>query len=348
MFIVGTIKNLYNEKELSNTVKLCNNDGTLNSSSVGWAKNPIFQCNLSNRWLRKKKWNYWCITSDEFLFSVTISNIDYAGMVFAYFLDFKTNKFIEKTVMMPFGKGCSMPQTVHETVNFKNKEIDIMFKAEEDNSTFITAKCNDFAALPMEASFRVIYPKGYETLNVVVPWNNKTFQFTSKHEGMPVEGFIKIGEKVYTLSKENSFGCLDFGRGIWPYKVKWNWANASGIVNGKRIGLNLGAKWTDGTGYTENGIVINGKLTKLSEDIIFEYDNKDFKKPWIIKTELTNRVNLTFVPFYERIAKSNLAIIKSEVHQMIGYFSGTIETSEGEKIEIYNMLGCSEDHLGQW
>lgn len=345
---MGAVTNFYNENEILQNVNLCNNDGTLNVSSIGWSRNPVFNCNLSGKWLRKKKWNYWCITSDECLFSATISNIDYAGMVFVYFLDFKTKKFIEKTIMTPFGKGCPMPRNVHETVNFKNKEIELMFTSENNDSTFITVTCNNFATLPMEASLRITYPKGYETLNVVVPWNNKTFQYTSKHEGMPVEGQIKVGEKVYTLNKETSFGCLDFGRGIWPFKVKWNWANASGIVNGKRVGLNLGAKWTDGTGYTENGFVIDGKLTKLSEDVIFQYDNKDFKKPWLIKTSITDRVSLTFVPFYERIAKSNAVIIKSEVHQMIGFFSGTILSLEGERIEISNMLGCSEDHLGQW
>lgn len=338
---------LYKEKEILEVVNLCNNNGKINDESIGWSRNPIINCNLKGKWLRKKKWNYWCITNNECLFSVTISNIDYVGMAFVYFLDFKTQKFIEKTIMTPFGRGYSMPETVQDSVSFKNSKIELHFIGEE-NSTQIVAKCSDFMGSLMEANFKVIYPEGHETLNVVVPWNKKSFQFTSKHECLPVEGMLKVGDSVYSFNPENTFACLDFGRGIWPYKTNWNWANGSGIIKDRRIGFNLGAKWTDGTGMTENCIIVDGKITKLSEDIIFEYDSTDFMNPWNIKTSITNRINLKFVPFYERIAKSNLIILKSEVHQMIGHFSGNIETDAGECIHIDDILGCSEEHFGQW
>jgi hypothetical protein len=71
-------------------------------------------------------------------------------------------------------------------------------------------------------------------------------------------------------------------------------------------------------------------------------------KPWTIKSSITDSINLKFMPFYERIARSDLMIIKSEVHQMVGHFSGVIKTEEKEYITIDNLLGCSEDHFGQW
>jgi hypothetical protein len=340
-------REFYKEKEILESVNLCDCNGNIEDSSIGWSRNPVFNCNLTGNWLRKKKWNYWCITNDECLFSVTISNIDYVGMAFVYFLDFKTQKFIEKTIISPFGRGYSMPEKVQDTVTFRHPKMGLYF-IKDENVTQIVAKCNDFMGDLMEANFKVIYPEGHETLNVVVPINKKSFQFTSKHECLPVDGMLRVGEKMYSLSPENTFACLDFGRGIWPYKVRWNWANASGIINGKRIGINLGAKWTDGSGMTENCIIVDGKITKLSEDITFEYDSKDFMKPWNVKTSITNRINLKFVPFYERVAKSNIIILKSEVHQMVGHFSGSIETDAGECILIESIIGCSEEHFGQW
>jgi hypothetical protein len=285
--------------------------------------------------------------NEECLFSITVSNIDYAGLVFEYFYDFNTQEFIEKTLTIPFGRGCNMPPTVKADVLFRNPSMNVDFK-EENNNTHIIVKTSDFKGQELDADFTVFYPEGYETLNVVIPWSDRVFQFTSKHEGMSVKGSIKIGGKIHELNPEETFGCLDYGRGIWPYSVSWNWANASGITGGRRVGLNLGAKWTDGTGMTENGMMIDGKLTKLSENIIFEYDKNELMKPWKIKTAISDRVDLVFTPCYDRLALSNLLIIKSEVHQMIGYFSGKIKNDSGEVINIEKFPGCAEEHFGRW
>ena len=86
------------EKELTQPVNLCLPNGSLNPDAIGWSRNPIQTCNLSGHPLRKKQWNYWCVTSPTHLFSITLSNIDYMGLAFAYSLDFKTKKFTEQTV----------------------------------------------------------------------------------------------------------------------------------------------------------------------------------------------------------------------------------------------------------
>jgi hypothetical protein len=337
----------YDEKELSDSIDLCDSKGLLRDESIGWSRNPIFNCNLSGRWPRKKKWNYWCISNSECLFSITISNLDYAVMVFAYFLDLKTKKFIEKTLVVPFARGCTMPDKVHGNIYFKHPGMEIRF-TEEDKCTHITASSTDFGGEPMSVDFRISYPEGQETLNVVIPWSKNTFQFTSKQECLPVSGSLSIGNTIYSLKSQNTFGCLDFGRGIWPRKISWNWANASGKVDGHLIGINLGGKWTDGTGMTENALLIDGKIIKLSEDIIFTYDTNDYMKPWHLKTSITDSVDLEFVPDYERIASTNLVIIKSSLHQMVGHFSGSIKAPSGEAYALSNMMGWSEEHFALW
>lgn len=335
------------EKQILGSVNLCTADGELNSDCIGWAKSPLFNCNLSGHWPRKKKWNYWYTANDECLFSATISNIDYAGMVFIYFLDYRTKKFIEKTITTPFGRGCRMPDNVNETVLFENKELKLNLISEK-GGTHIIASCADFGGYTLEADIMVNSPEGNETLNVVIPWSKKTFQFTSKQEGLPSSGSLRVGDFHYRFENDSTFSCLDFGRGIWPYNIAWNWATASGMSGGRRLGINLGAKWTDGTGLTENGVFVDGKLTKISEDVSFDYDDRNFMRDWMIKSTVSDSVDLKFIPFYERIAKSNLVIIKSEVHQMIGHFSGQIKTESGETVNIVNLLGCAEAHVAKW
>ena len=67
----------------------------------------------------EKKWNYWCFTNDEILFSVTLANLDYAATGFIYLFDLKTLEFIEKTELIPFGKGCVFREKVFDRVYYE-------------------------------------------------------------------------------------------------------------------------------------------------------------------------------------------------------------------------------------
>jgi len=100
------------------------------------------------------------------------------------------------------------------------------------------------------------------------------------------------------LISKTSFATLDFGRGVWPYQGFWNWASFSTrLSDGRTLGVNFGAGWTDNTGSTENALCMDGRLIKLSEDVIFTYSTQNFKAPWRIQTAETKRVDLTFTPF---------------------------------------------------
>jgi hypothetical protein len=335
------------EPELSREADLCERDGTLNRSSIGWARKPIVRCNLKGAWPRKKKWNYWCVIGPDCLFSATISDLDYVGMVFVYYLDFRTLAFTEKTVMVPLAKGIRMPMGVEDSVQYHNSDIEVSFVREREG-TGIRVKTDDFDGKHLEVNIRVSRPSGHETLNVVIPWNDRQYQFTSKQEALPAKGSLAIGEKMYAFTEDSTYATLDFGRGIWPYRSSWNWAMGAGKVEGHTVGLNLGGTWTDGTGMTENGVVIDGKLHKISDELAFRFDPLDHMLPWTVATKHTDEVGLVFTPFYEREAKSDLLFIHSKVSQMVGRFDGEIRTGEGECIRIREMLGTIEDHHARW
>lgn len=336
----------YEEKELAAPVDLCDGEGRLNPAAVGWSRRPLHRCNLSGNWPRKKKWNYWAITSPQGLFSVTLSHIDYAGLAFAYFCNFVDKLFIEKTIIMPLGKGCLMPEAVAADVRFDHP--DMRFAIDYlPGGVSIKFSCPDLMGLKTEAEISVSVPAGHETLNVVIPWSQSQFQFTSKQNTLPANGAVMVDGEKFTFDGVSSFACLDFGRGIWPYSSSWNWASFSGRQGDDVIGVNLGAKWTDGTGMNENGVCLNGRLHKISEDMSFEYDPTDFKKPWRLRTGATDRIDLTFTPFYERVAKSNLLVVRSEVHQCFGFYNGKLRL-DGREIEVKKHVGWAEEHYAKW
>lgn len=336
------------EPELLEPTLLCDGKGSLDPSGIGWSRKPVHNCNLSGHWPRKKKWNYWNIVTSEHLFCIAIVNFDYAAMAFTYLYNLETNSLIEKTVAVPFARGCSMSDNVRENVHFKNKNINISF-VEEKVYKKISVEWNNFRdEMPLNGDFIIEQPNNIETLNVVIPWDKKRFQFTSKQNCLPAIGTLTIGSEVLYFKTGEALASLDFGRGIWPRKTFWNWATCSGIQEEKSIGINLGGGWTDGTGITENAVFFDGRINKINENVIFHYNKNNIMKPWEIKTQNSDRVNIEFIPLYDRIAITNVPFIKSNMHQVFGRFSGTVVLDNGEKAAIDNILGCAEEHNAVW
>lgn len=334
------------EKEITSAVNMCDASGALNPAAHGWARHPIINCNLSGRFTRKKRWNYWCVTTPDFAFSATIADIDYLALASLYIVDFKEKKVLEKTIPLPFGAGARMKPAVEDDAFFKGGGMEISM-VHSKGGLDITASCSSFHGNRLTAEVRINEPAGHETLNVVVPWNSKTFQFTSKQNTLPATGFVKLGTRTLDLPEGSSFGCLDFGRGIWPYSTKWNWASFSTIQGDDVIGMNAGGMWTDGTGSTENGLCVNGKLFKISDDSVIKYDRSDWLKPWTLKTNGDNSFDLTFKPFLDKRGNFNLGVLKTAVHQCFGHFNGTV-TAEGKKYQISEAVGWAEEAISKW
>lgn len=329
-------------------VPLCLPDGRLNPDAVGWSRRPIHDCTLHRRWPRKKRWNYWCVVNDSCLFSVTLSTLDYAGLAFVYALDFESKEFVERTWTVPLAQGIAMSDTVEGRCFYEGKGIRVEFKQSAE-SVELDVRCRRFAQGPLHARLAVSIPPRHESLNVVVPWDERHYQFTSKQHTLPTTGTVTYDGRTLRFEPDTAYACLDFGRGVWPYRCTWNWGGGSGLSrDGRVVGLNLGGKWTDGTGMTENGVVVDGTLRKVGDDCVFEYDRGDFMRPWRVKTQRTDEIDLVFSPFYERIAKSNLILIQSEVHQMIGTWSGRVHSADGQSIVIDSIVGWAEEHIAKW
>jgi hypothetical protein len=338
---------LHPEHELTEPVPLCDSKGRLLQSSIGWSRHPLHTCNLSGHWPRKKRWNFWGITNDTCCFSVLLADLDYTGLAKAYFLEYETKRFIEQTVTVPLGRGCDLPATADRDVVFENKAMSLSF-LDEQGATRVRVQSPAFGGTALSAELLVERPKGHESINVVIPWSANVFDHTSKQICLPASGTVSFGDHAFSFEPGRGFGCLDFSRGIWPYSTFWNWACFSGLQNGRSIGINLGGSWTDGTGMTENGICVDGRVSKISEDLHFSYNPSDQMKPWTITAPVSGRIDLRVVPFFERVAKTNQLVIYSEFRQVFGHFSGTLVPDDGQAIEVADIIGWVEQHRARW
>ncbi len=181
----------------------------------------------------------------------------------------------------------------------------------------------------------------------MIPIGRKRFYYNRKVNCMPAEGWIEHGGQRIELRPNETLGNLDWGRGVWEYRSFWVWASASGFLqDGRTVGLNMGFGFGDTSAATENALILNGRIHKLAQ-VNFGYDPRHFKRPWQM-TSPDGRVNLEFVPLLERVARTNLAVITSEVHQMFGRYRGTVQTDEGEILHLDGLTGFAEEHHARW
>jgi hypothetical protein len=335
------------EPEITTETDLCDAAGRLNKNAVGWSRHPLHRCNLRGNPMRKKRWNYWAVANDRYLLSATIADIDYLGLGSVYFVDFEKKQMIDHTVVRPFAR-LPMPETVAGKLRFRDKRLKL--KLDDDGASVeMRAKAPSFGGRPMTMRIDVSRRPAHETLNVVIPWSTDRFQFTSKQNTLPESGVVRIGDEEYVFEHGKSFAVLDYGRGVWKYETFWNWGAGSGTTDdGRGLGINLGGKWTDGTGMNENGFCLDGRLHKIHEDLTWDYDQSDFMKPWTVRSVGSDRVDLRLEPFFERVTKTNLLLVKSEVHQVFGRFSGTLRTDDGETVQVGDLIGWVEQQDARW
>ena len=327
------------ERELTSAVQLCTPDGRLNPDAIGWSRRPVHDCTLPRSWGRRKRWDFWGITGDGFAMNVVYANVDYVGIIGAWFCDFNSGEKIDNGMIAPFGRGMVLPTTVGGgDMRFRSSRCDLSL-SEIEGGTRIVVRAKDFAA-----DVVAVRPPGHESLSVVIPWSAKRFQFTNKDVARPTEGSITWRGRTYSPS----WACLDFGRGNWPYRTHWNWGAGAGLVAGVPVGVQLGGKWTDGTGMTENALSVDGKLSKISEELVWNYDSGAWLKPWTIRTPTSSRVDLTFTPIYDKPTRLNLGFAAQSVDQCFGTYAGTIVPDDGVPLAIDGLFGWAEEATWRW
>lgn len=326
------------ETEIVTEVALCLSDGRLNPAAVGWTRRPLHRCNLRG-WGRNKRWEYWGIVSPTHIVGLTVSSLDYAGVQSLYVLDRRTGEEILREAVVPLARGVVLAQdaggTAYAHLDGLHLDLD-----EVPGGTRIRARTDR-----IELDVVAARPDGHECLGVVVPWSERRFQLTVKDLGRPVSGRLVVDGERHELEAGTSFAVLDHGRGRWPYAITWNWGIGHGRVGDHEVSVQIGGRWTDGTGSTENALFVDGVAHKVSEDLSWGYDTADWMRPWRISG---TRLDLSFHPFHERSARTNLLVVASEVHQCFGHYEGWASTDDGDRVLVDGIVGWAEEARNRW
>ncbi len=332
------------ERELTGPVSLCTADGRLNPDAVGWSRAPLHDCALPGSWGRRKRWDYWAVTAPGCVFSLVYADVDYLGLADVWFCDLTTGATATRSCPSLFARKMRSPDRVGGAdMAVRGAGLDLSI-TEVDGGTMLRAAFKDF-----EAEIFARRPKGHESLSVVIPWRRERFQFTNKDVARPAQGEVRWKGRTYPFVADGtSWAALDFGRGKWPYRTHWNWGAGAGMVDGVPVGVQLGGKWTAGTGMTENALVVDGRLSKISEDLVWTYDTSDWLRPWTIRTPRSDRVDLTVTPVYDKRSRLQLGVASSSVDQCFGTYAGSIVPDDGRALAVDGLFGWAEEATWRW
>lgn len=338
----GAEGHVVSERELTAAVRLTDARGRLNRDAIGWARQPIVDTSGIGRgyWGRNKRWEYWNVMTPTHILALTVSSIDYAAVHEVWVFD--RAEGIEKhasATVVP-ARGVEVPATLEggpSRARAKGLEIDI---DEVADGTRLRARIDG-------AAFDVVAhrPDGHERLAVVVPFSDTRFQYTVKDIARPASGTLTVDGVSVEVPQGRSWAVLDHGRGRWPYDVRWNWGAGSGRSHGRVIGIQVGGRWTRGTGSTENAVVVDGRVHKISCELDWAYDLERWREPWRITG---GGLDATFTPFHNKVTRTNLGVLSSATDQCFGTYRGSFRTADGDVIPFDDVHGWAEEVHNRW
>jgi hypothetical protein len=340
------------ERELTEPVDLCTADGSLlNPAARGWSRRPLHRANLQGRFGVNKRWDYWAVLAGDLVISSVYSDIDHLGLADVYWVDLVTGETGGHAIVVPRGEGIALPEVSGAAPLVVNRDGLDLCIADDAVGTRLTANWTERDGRAGRLDVIVALPFGHESVNVVIPWSDELFNFTSKHQARPAAGELVVGDRRWTIGGTDgveAWGVLDVGRGRWPARINWNWGGGGGRCGEHVVGLQFGAKWTEGTGFTENGLIVDGRLNKLGTELVWKYDWDHPMQPWHI-VDPGGQLDVVLTPQFDKHTKVDAsADLGSETHQVFGTWSGRLLTDDGLVLDLTDLRGFAEEARQRW
>ncbi|MFH1538933.1 MAG: DUF2804 domain-containing protein [bacterium] len=342
----------------------------------GWTRRPILELNFedakfspSKQKIRQamKKWDMYHLYTPEYGMSFLVAWIPYAAFFSANLYDRKTNRFYEDTRFLPPNPEIPMMRdstggkTVFESdrakaifeVDGEHHKIKVVFEEfpmtdKEKADININAPSGEKdRRTTYEIEADLLYPKDHDSIAGVHMTNPRRCHYGHKINCMTAEGAVTFDGRTSAMSRQSSFGALDFGRGHYPRKMFWYWATASGrAADGKLVGFNLGYGNSPGN-LAENALFYDGRITKINAVACGVPSDAELMKPWSVRDE-EGLVDLTFTPRKVRRIDVKVGSGHSIGRPSLGFYSGKLVTSSGRVIELKDLFGLYEWVDSKW
>jgi hypothetical protein len=332
--------------------KLLNKHGELKQK--GYATSPILSYRRKDvaKKLRLKEWDYYLIHNKQIVFALTVGKSLGFLLISATIINLKTNTQQTKA-RIRFAPCLKLPETsMTGDICYQDTRLRVAITHEKNQRILSLYMKNFEGGSDLDVSF-VLSLEPKESMVIATPFQENTacFYYNQKIVGMTADGTVSLKDANYTFDPNHSFGILDWGRGVWPYKTNWYWSAACGFICNQKFGFNFGYGFGDTSAATENMLFYKGicnKLENITIHIPRNIDNQyEFMKTWHI-TSSDDRVDLLFQPILDRSACFGMILFSTNQHQVFGKFTGCVTLDNGTRIYIKDFLGFAEKVENKW
>ena len=304
--------------------------------------------------LRVKEWDYYLVNDGDYALAFTIGDMGYAALVSASLLDFAAGTYVTESTMgvLPLGR-LKLPRTSASGITrFADKRVKMSFEV-AGGMRLLTVDFADFkdgAPLSVEV---VLDAEPRDSMVIATPWleDDTAFYYNQKIIGMRAIGHFALGELSHDFNPDNSFGLLDWGRGVWTRDNTWYWSAAQGNQSGRVFGFNLGYGFGDTSAASENMVFVDGVAHKLGRvdfgipvrerEAATVGERFNLLRPWHL-TDDEGRLDLVFTPEIDRSDYMDFKAIISVQHQVFGLFNGWVKLDDGTRFEVRDLRGFAE------
>ena len=303
--------------------------------------------------LRIKEWDYYLIHNGRYGVALTIADNAYMGLLSASFLDFeaKTEKTVSPMFWLPFGSTRFPASSESGDIAKRVPGASGSFTL-ENGARRLRFHLDKFEGDQAFDCDILLTDEPRDSMVIATPFAQKktAFYYNQKIIAMRAAGSFTIGGVTRAFDPADSFGMLDWGRGVWTYENTWYWGAGQGVVDGRVVGFNLGYGFGDASAASENMLFVDGvahKLDHVTFHIPMKDGKEDFLSPWTFSSS-DGRFEAAFSPILDRAAFTSVGPLLSDQHQVFGYMEGTIILDDGSKIALCRFLCFAEKVHNKW
>ena len=292
---------------------------------------------LRDRALRRKKWLYAAIASDEVWIALAVVRTGYAATAFAFAYDLGEKRMLaDETSLAPaFAAGVADdPHAPGALARFRLARTRLAI----DRTAGGLAIRARIGRITLDAT--LADARAPTAIAAIASLGDGLANATEKRALLDVRGAARVGDRAIAL--DGAVAGYDYTHGLLPRRTRWRWAFALGRdASGEPIAFNFVQGFV---GAAECAVFADGRAHAMPEPR-FAFDARaPAAAPWRLEAD---GVDLAFFPGGMHAQYTNLGLVRSRFVQPVGTFRGVVRAF-GRERRVADLAGVVEDQDVLW